>query len=115
MRSAIDAQGADRISMEKGWQQGLQDQHGAAATANGEGVVTGADLGGCEDQFGGADFSAIHGGIADRGSGLDACKVLAHEAGLWPLATNVGDAEGLASDEGQGQRRAQELAATGFA
>lgn len=101
--------------MQQRGQQGLQDEGGAAAGADGKGVVSTHDFPRVEHEFHRSEFRAIDARFADFCGGFHAGEMLTHQPGLGPLATDVGHAKWTTGDEGQGERGAQELAAAGFA
>lgn len=101
--------------MQQSGQQGLQNEGRAAAGADGKGVVSAYDFPGVEHEFHRSEFRTIDARFADFCGGFHAGEMLAHQAWLGPLATDVCHPKGTPGDEGQGERRAQELAAAGFA
>lgn len=86
--------------MQERRQQGLQDESGAAAGADGERISAGHDFPGVKHELYRSEFSAIDAGFADFCGGFHAGEMLAHQTRLGPLATDVGHAKWTTGDEG---------------
>ena len=107
--AAREAKGAGFLRMPKGWEKGLEEESSAASGANGEFVVSCLDVFGAEDEFGRTEIGSISNSAGNGGSGFDTREVLAHEARFAALATNVGHAEGLASDKRKAEGGSEHL------
>ncbi len=109
--AAFEDEGGGGVGLPEGGEEGLEEEAGAAGGADGEAVAARCDFAGAEVELGGADRGAVGDAVGDGAGGVDAGEVLAHEAGLGASPADVGHAEGLAGDHGEGEGGAEHLAA----
>jgi hypothetical protein len=95
-------------------EKGLEDETGGSGAgldrSNIEGVVSGPDRSGTEDQLGGAQLQALKLTVADLRGGKGAHEMLGFEAGRLAPGANTVDAHRLSCQRRKGKARPENLA-----
>ncbi len=111
VRAAFQNHFRGTVSNHQCRQDGLQNKHRAAGSANAEVVISCNQFVGAERDLGRAERVAFHVGVANPGRRLKRRQVLAHQPRAGSLRTDLFDRDWLARNQRKGERRSNNLPA----